>query len=159
MLLRLEILKEKKLIGHRVRMSFVGNKTVDLWRNFMPRRKEITNKIGTALYSVEVYGPQFFHCFDATADFEKWAAIEVTGFDTLPPGMETLVLPTGLYAVFLHTGPASGGVKTYDYIFSAWIPASSYQVDDRPHFAVMGERYRGEDPRSEEEIWIPVRPK
>jgi AraC family transcriptional regulator len=35
---------------------------------------------------------------------------------------------------------------------------SAFLLDDRPHFAVMGAKYKSEDPSSEEEIWIPIKP-
>jgi AraC family transcriptional regulator len=156
---RIEMLPEKNLIGKRTSMSFTHNKTFELWRSFMPRRKEIQNTVGTELYSVEVYHPSFFDPFDAAAQFEKWAAVEVTDFDTVPAGMETLVFPTGMYAVFLHKGPAAEAAQTYRYIFATWLPGSGYVIDNRPHFAVMGEKHKKDDPASEEEIWIPVRQK
>ncbi len=156
---RIEILSEKKLIGKRIKMSFSENKTGDLWRSFMPGRKEIQNTIGSELYSLEVYPPNYFNNFDPNIPFEKWAAIEVTSFDAIPNEMETIVIPAGLYAVFLHKGPASEGAKTYEYIFRTWIPNSGYILDERPHFAVMGEKYKQGDPDSEEDIWIPVRRK
>ncbi|HLT33108.1 MAG TPA: GyrI-like domain-containing protein, partial [Aquaticitalea sp.] len=46
---------------------------------------------------------------------------------------------------------------TYQYIYGQWIPNSEYELDDRPHFALMGEKYK--DPESEEEFWIPIRKK
>jgi AraC family transcriptional regulator len=72
--------------------------------------------------------------------------------------MEPLLFE-GLYAIFLHKGPASQGLKTYNYIFLNWLPESGYVLDDRPHFAIMGPKYLHEDPASEEEIWIPVKAK
>jgi hypothetical protein len=42
---RTETLKEKKLIGKRLKMSLAYNKTGELWESFIPRRKEITNSI------------------------------------------------------------------------------------------------------------------
>jgi AraC family transcriptional regulator len=39
-----------------------------------------------------------------------------------------------------------------------WLPDSGFELDNRPHFAVMGEKYKRDDDASEEEIWIPVRP-
>jgi len=140
-------------------MSFSRNRTFELWNRFMPRRKEIQNNIGTELYSIEIYAPSFFDNFNPEKEFEKWAAIEVSDFQTVPDGMETLVLPEGLYVVFLHKGAASEGEKTYRYIFETWLPVSGYEPDNRPHFAVMGQKYKQEDPESEEEIWIPVRKK
>jgi AraC family transcriptional regulator len=32
-------------------------------------------------------------------------------------------------------------------------------LDDRPHFEVLGEKYKNNDPTSEKEIWIPILPK
>lgn len=156
---RIEILAEKKLVGKRIKMSFSNNKTGDLWRSFMPRRKEIYNTIGSELYSIEVYDPLFFDNFNPEKEFDKWAAAEVKDFNKVPVDMETLILDRGLYAIFIHKGAASNGPKTYEYIFGTWLPGSDFLLDNRPHFAVMGEKYKKEDPDSEEEVWIPVKPK
>ncbi|MEP7197101.1 MAG: GyrI-like domain-containing protein [Saprospiraceae bacterium] len=156
---RIEILEEKKLIGIRIKMSFIENRTKDLWQSFMPRRKEVKNINGPELYSVEVYSSNFFDNFNPNLEFEKWAAIEVSYFEYLPEGMETLIFPKGQYAVFIHKGPASKGAKTYEYIFRSWLPGSSFNLDHRPHFAVMGEKYNHEEEDSEEEIWIPIKSK
>lgn len=156
---RIETLAEKKLVGNRTKMSFSDNRTFELWRSFMPRRKEIMNSLGTDLYSVEVYPPIFFEKFTADIEFEKWAAIEVTDFNDTPDQMERLTVPDGLYAVFVHIGPASTGTKTYEYIFRSWLPSSDFTLDNRPHFALMGEKYKHNDQDSEEEIWIPIKEK
>ena len=156
---RIEILTEKKLIGKRMKMSFSDNKTYELWQSFMPRRKEIKNNIGAELYSIEIYAPFYFNNFDPNAEFEKWAAVEVTDFKTVPHEMETITLPAGLYAVFVHKSHASTGPKTYRYVFETWVPNSDFLLDNRPHFARMGEKYKNEYPNSEEEIWIPIKAK
>jgi AraC family transcriptional regulator len=134
------------------------NRTFELWKNFMPRRKEIKNTVGDDLFSVQIYDSKFnFTHFEINANFEKWAAVEVADFSNVPDGMQTLVLPPGLYAVFLHVGPASEGEKTFRYIFETWIPNSNYQLDNRPHFEILCSKYKHNDPDSEEEIWIPVK--
>ena len=156
---RIETLTAKKLIGRRTKMSFAVNKTFELWRGFMPHRAAIGNAVGTELYSVEVYPPLFFDNFDPGAEFEKWAAVEVTDLEAVPAEMETIVIPEGLYAVFRHRGPASAGPQTYGYIFGTWLPASAFLLDERPHLAVMGEKYRNDAPDSEEDLWIPIRAK
>jgi len=156
---RIETLSGKKLIGKRMRMSVSGNKTGDLWRSFMPRRKEILNNRGKDLYSMQVYDNLYFNNFNPDKEFEKWAAVEVTGFGTVPEEMETFSLPGGLYAVFLYKGAASEGGKAFQYIFETWFPASDFLLDNRPHFEILGEKYKNEDPDSEEEIWIPVKTK
>ncbi|HXE95258.1 MAG TPA: GyrI-like domain-containing protein, partial [Dongiaceae bacterium] len=149
----------KKLIGKRMMMSFSDNRTFKLWRSFMPGRHEIQNNIGADLYSIEVYPPSYWTSFNSAAEFEKWAAVEVTDFGTIPDGLESIILPDGLYAVFVHKGPASSGPKTYGYIFGTWLPDSEFSLDNRPHFALMGQKYKHDDPDSEEEIWIPIKPK
>jgi AraC family transcriptional regulator len=125
----------------------------------MPYRKDIKNFKGKELYSAEVYEQRYFENFNPQKEFEKWAAVEVTDIESIPEDMELLVSPRGLYAIFIHSGPASEGLKTYQYIFGTWLPGSEYTLDERPHFAVMGEKYKGDDPSSEEEIWIPVKQK
>jgi AraC family transcriptional regulator len=158
MIPRIETLTKKKLIGKRMIMSFSENKTVELWKSFMPRRKEIQNNIGTDLYSMQIYEPLFFNNFNQNTKFEKWAAIEVTDFKTVPDEMETFILIDGLYAVFLHKGSNTDN-STFQYIFSTWIPNSEYLLDNRPHFEILGEKYKNNDTSSEEEIWIPIKKK
>ena len=123
----------------------------------MPRRKEIRNNVSADLFSVEVYPPLFWNSFSPKATFEKWAAIEVADFTAIPEGMETMTLPEGLYAVFVHKGPASAAPETYRYIFENWLPDSDFSLDNRPHFAVMGPNYKNDSQDSEEEIWIPIK--
>ena len=156
---RIENLTTKKLVGKRSIMSLEVNKTRELWRSFMPRKKEIRNSISTDLYSLQVYGPSYFDDFSQKNCFEKWATMEVTDFVNLPEGMEPLTLTGGLYAVFLFKGAASNGPSAFQYIFETWLPNSQFVLDDRPHFEVLGDRYKNEDPNSEEEIWIPIKNK
>jgi AraC family transcriptional regulator len=156
---RIETLTEKKLIGKRLKMSFADNKTGELWRSFMPRRKEIQNNVGLEFYSMQIYAPSFFENFNPTAEFEKWACVEVKEFDAISNEMETFVLKGGHYAVFLYRGTTDGAADTFQYILETWLPNSEYVLDDRPHFELLGEKYKNGDPNSEEEIWIPIKPK
>ena len=154
---RIEILTEKKLVGNRISMSLAQNKTVQLWQSFMPRRKEIKNNLKPELFSMQVYN-QALNLGDFNQEFNKWAAIEVTDFDIIPDGMETFILVGGLYAVFMHQG-SSSDTTLFQYIFKTWLPNSNYALDNRPHFEILGEKYKNNDPNSEEEIWIPIKPK
>jgi AraC family transcriptional regulator len=160
MFLRTETLQEKKLIGKRLKTSLSDDKTVILWQSFMPRRREIYNAVSANIYAMQVYDtPQYFDHFDPTTLFEKWATVEVTDFDSVPEGMETFTLPSGLYAVFLHKGTVAMAYLTFGYIFGTWLPQSAYALDDRPHFEILGEKYKNNDPNSEEEVWIPIKVK
>jgi AraC family transcriptional regulator len=152
---RIETLEEKKLVGMRLTMSLANNKTAELWKSFMPRRGEIVNSPASDLFSVQIYKPTHFTDFKLTNEFEKWATVEVPDFDGVPRDMETLTLSRGLYAVFDYKG-SSNDPRIFQYIFATWLPASNYLLDNKPHFEVLGEKYRNNDPTSEEEIWIPV---
>ena len=155
---RIEILTEKSLVGISLTMSLVDNKTGELWRNFMSRRKEITNNRTNDLISMQLYKPTHFSNFNPTDEFEKWATVEVADFDRVPNDMITFILTAGLYAVFDYKGSSMDN-SIFQYIFGTWIPNSNYLLDDRPHFEVLGEKYKNADPHSEEELWIPIRPK
>jgi AraC family transcriptional regulator len=156
---RIVDINDRKLVGMQMRMSLSNNKTYDLWHSFMLGKGTILNNIGFQLYSLQVYGHMYFENFDPAIEFQKWAAIEVTDFGTIPLGMEPFILPGGNYAVFVHQGPASLGPKTFQYIYGTWIPNSEYLLDDRPHFEILGEKYKNDAPGSEEEVWIPIKRK
>ena len=155
---RIEILQPKKIVGKRITMSFSNNQTFELWKSLMSRRKEIKNKLNADLISMKVYDTSYnFINFDLNATFEKWAAVEVSDFEEIPNEMETYLLQGGLYAIFLHKSSNTDD-KTFRYIFETWLPASTeYQLDNRPHFEILGEKYKNDDPDSEEEIWIPIK--
>jgi AraC family transcriptional regulator len=155
---RIETLKEKKLAGTRLKMSLADNKTGELWKGFMARRKEIINNLTNDLISMQVYNPTYFADFKPMNEFEKWATVEVTDFDCVPEDMETFTLTGGLYAVFDYKGSSTDS-SIFQYIFGSWLPNSDYLLDDRPHFEVLGVKYKNADPNSEEEIWIPIRKK
>ncbi|EPE83362.1 GyrI-like small molecule binding domain protein [Leptospira noguchii str. 1993005606] len=40
------------------------------------------------------------------------------------------------------------------YIFQEWLPNSGYKL--KPHFELLGSKYKNNDPTSEEEVWIPI---
>lgn len=153
---RIEVLSEKKLIGKWLRMSLANNKTGELWRSFMPRRKEIQNHVTSDLISMQVYD-QPVELGNLAQEFEKWAVVEVADFATVPDGMATFTLPGGLYAVFDYKGLSTDS-QIFAYIFGTWLPNAAYRLDNRPHFEVLGSKYKNGDPNSEEEIWIPITP-
>lgn len=154
---RFETLHEKKLVGQHLTMSLANNLTAQLWARFMPLRKIIQDTFDTSLYSLQIYPADYFQPFNPANTFVKWAAVEVSGFENVPAEMETLVVPSGEYAVFHYKGDSRNGVELFRYIFSEWLPQSGYVLDHRPHFELLGEKYKNESADSEEEIWIPVR--
>lgn len=155
---KFKTLAEKKLVGKRLLMSLSDNKTQKLWESFMPFRKDIKNTVDTTLISLQNYHPLYFISFDVNRVFEKWATVEVADFTDIHGDLEKFTVPAGLYAVFFYKG-LSGDGAIFRYIFSEWLPNSDYALDQRPHFEVLDHKYKNNDPDSEEEIWIPIKPR
>ena len=153
---RIETREETSLIGIRQHGTSGGEGTAALWRRFMPRREEINARVGSDLISMRVYLRSASEPLTQTTPFDEWAAVEVSHAEEVPAGMEPFTLPGGTYAVFIHRGPAVTFPRTAAHIFGTWLPRSGYELDTRPHFAVMPAGYRPDDPDAEEEIWIPV---
>lgn len=155
--MEVKILPPTTLIGMKQEISFAQNTTPMLWKNFMPRRSEIANAIGTDLYSVSIYPSDFFSSFDVTKKFEKWAAMAVHSLGEIPSGMEVLTLKEGLYLTFIYKGLEKDYPPVFMDILTNWLPKNGYQLDDRPYFEILGDKYKNNTPESEEEIWIPIK--
>lgn len=148
---------EKKIIGCKQMMNYATYNPVPLWQSFIPLKKEIKNTVSSDVFSLQQFPKGFWDQFNPLTHFEKWAAVEVSNFDTIPVSMYSLVIPSGCYVVFDYKGDGSDAPAFFEAIFSSWIPNSEYVVDNRPHFEILGDKYRKGDPNSEEEIWIPIR--
>jgi len=157
MFLRIETTLPKKLIGFSTPTTLADDKTVTIWKQLMPRLKEIHNAVSADLFSLQVYDFKTLQEFTPFTEFTKYALVGVKGFDHVPEGFETFELPKGNYAVFLHKGTHADFVKTSQYIFGEWMPQSGYIVDDRPHFEILGDLYKNDHPESQEEVWIPIK--
>lgn len=107
------------------------------------------------MYNVVIY-PEDFD-FSPNVAFEKWAAALVKDMASIPEGMKTLTITEGLYAVFLYKGKSTEAATFFKYVFTEWLPASGYSLDNRPYFEILGNKYKNNNPDSEEEVWIPIR--
>jgi len=145
----------KLLLGIRQKMSVISNSTGKLWAKFSPQIAGIPGRKSEDRYSVQVYPDNYFANFRPDLEFEKWAAVEVTDSSNTGQNLEQLELPGGVYVVFHYKG-LSSDPAIFQYIYSQWLPASPYTLDARPHFEVLGSKYRNNDPESEEDIWIPI---
>jgi AraC family transcriptional regulator len=139
-------------------MNLTDNRTGELWRQFMPRLKELKHRSSTELLSLQLYDEGYFDQFEPGRKFEKWALAEVSSFEDLPDGLESFTLSGGLYAIFHYKG-MNTDPSTFRYIYSEWLPSSNYSLDNRPHFELLGAKYNNNHPDSEEDIYIPVRMK
>jgi AraC family transcriptional regulator len=152
---RFETIVVKKLVGMRRTLSLAHFNEGELWQTFLPHLKEVSITTSTNLISLAVYPPEYFTNFNPENLFERWAAVEVADFSNIPDAMEKMELSEGLYAVFHYKG-LNTDYAIFQYIYGTWLPNSGYMLDDRPHFEVLGDKYKNNDPSSEEEIWIPV---
>ncbi|QKG56060.1 GyrI-like domain-containing protein [Hymenobacter sp. BRD128] len=155
---RFETLPETPLAGQRQRLSLLADTTAALWQSFGQRLRARPFARSAERYSVQRYDATYFRPFRPEALFEKWAAVAVARAADVPADLELLVLPAGHYAVFDYQGPASGGPAVFRHLLLEWLPASGYELDDRPHFEVLSAHYRPDDPTAEEQIWLPVKP-
>ncbi|MBD3581080.1 GyrI-like domain-containing protein [Flavobacterium selenitireducens] len=157
MFLRLDTFPDSRLIGRNLEMSFAHDRTPALWKSFMPDRHQLQNARGNDLISLQVY-PRGFDFSDPQLAFVKWSGVIVPDGQKVPSSMEALEIPQGRYAVFLHSGSPTTAADTFNYIFREWLPSSGFELDERPHFEILGEKYDNNSANSEEEIWIPIRP-
>lgn len=156
---RIEEASPKKLIGMSIKTSLSDYGAPGFWQRFMPRVKSVENKVGGKKYSIQIYDNLFSYSgFHPKLIFKYWAATEVKNFKSVPKEMETLQLPGGKYAVFIHKGTMAEFQKTLNFIHLNWLPDSGYELDFRPHFEVLDERYLGpQNPDSQEEVWVPIK--
>ena len=136
----------------KLEMSLSENKTSELFKSFMPRRKEIKNHLNQFIVDLRVYPNTYFKEFNPSTLFIKWALVEVSETSLIPKEMETFQLISGQYACFKHTGSYMDN-SPFDYIFGTWLPQSEYEIDNRPHFDIMNRNKE----QSEQEIWIPIK--
>jgi AraC family transcriptional regulator len=126
-----------------------------LWPKVMPQLSRVSNRKNKDLISLRAF--EGIPVFGPTADpnFTYWGGAEVTG---PKDGLEHLEIPAGTYAVFHYKG-LSNDSSIWRFIYSQWLPNSEWELDDRPHFERLGSKYKNDDPTSEEDIYIPIRPK
>ncbi len=144
-----------KFIGKNLSFTYANYRAFELWSRFMPRRKEIQNTIGKELFNIQI-NPEGF-AFGPNESFVKWAAAAVSSFDLVPDEMGTFEIQEGLYAVFNYKGDQSNAAVFFKAIYTEWLPNSEFDLDARPQFEILGEKYKKDDSNSEEEIWIPIK--
>ena len=155
----LETVPDRHLAGMKIETCIAEGRAGELWGSFMPRRFELTNKESEHLFNVNVYSLDFDpYQFTPLTRFTQWAAMEVSQGSKAPVSMFSMVLKGGVYAVFIHKGPAADFPQTVTYIYEDWMPGSGYRYDNqRPSFEIMDETYKGPlHQDSEEKVYIPV---
>ncbi|MEY2963599.1 MAG: hypothetical protein RL754_860 [Bacteroidota bacterium] len=142
------------LCGVSAPMSLRSFTPWTLWPKVMHQLSQVSNRCNGDLISLRSFDG--IPVFGPTADpsFTYWGGVEVNGENE---GFEHRSIPGGLYAVFHYQGLSSDSA-IWRYIYGQWLPSSDYELDDRPHFERLGSKYKNNDPLSEEDIYIPIRP-
>jgi len=155
MIPEIKIFPATKFIGKNLSFTYANYRAFELWSSFMPRRKEVQNTVGMELYNIQI-NPENFD-FNPNTPFVKWATVAVSTYDFVPEDMEKLEIEEGLYAVFNYKGDQSNAAAFFKSIYTEWLPNSEFDLDTRPQFEILGEKYKNNDSNSEEEIWIPIK--
>ena len=91
--------------------------------------------------------------------FDYYAMAEVDGFETIPKGMVSKVLPASDYAVFYLRGKKEESVQPWiESIYKEWFLKTDYELNDALRFDFI--RYgeiEDENKESQIEIWIPIK--
>lgn len=150
---------ETYIVGIKANVSFetITVETGKLGRQFMPRLKEIKNRVDDNTLSLQSYDDFDYHKVSPIMTFEKWVGVEVTNLDNVPERMETLTINPGNYLVIDFKGSMQEFVKYWNFIHSQWLPNSKYKLDNRPHFEKLSPSYNPMNVVNEEEIWIPIK--
>lgn len=149
---------KRLIVGKSLEMTLKKDGTEFLWKSFLPFLTVLGNRTGSGLISMQIYpGGLDTENFNENTRIHKWAGAEVDAFLDVPEELDTHVIEEGLYAVFLHRGPASAFPRTAAFIYGHWLPRSGYRLDNREHFELLPPGYRPDDPNATEEVWIPIK--
>jgi AraC family transcriptional regulator len=102
---------------------------------------------------------QLNYCSDSVpeGEFLCMAAIQVSDLSDVPVSFVGKTVPAARYLKFIHRGISSRVVQTYDYIYTRFLPGTSYKLTQSYNLEFYGERFKGPmNPESESEIYIPV---
>jgi len=142
------------VMGVQTRITSADEKNPDtytkIWDAFEPYKDQIRP------LSVEwrYYGVDF--AMDKKGTFDYLAGMSVHADAAKPdPNLVTRNIPAATYAVFKCASQDMG--KTYEYIFSQWLPASRYKIDNK---ACCFEQYAPKEWMNRPVyIYIPIVPK
>lgn len=128
-----------------------------LWSDYVPRISEIPHRINPQIsYGVCAKPPE--GCGSNRPDECYYiAGSEVSRIDTLPPGMTSMKISAGRYAVFTHRGKLDTLGHTMNYIYGNWLPTSGIELRDAPDLEIYDKRFKPHSEDSEMDIWIPVK--
>ena len=115
MFLRFENVSEFIVVGCSMEMSLTNFKPAEVWQKFMQSKNKLSDSDTECYYDVNSYHEHYFESYSPDQPFNKLAGVKTT---MVVDNFDSLVIPDGRYAVFIHEGSAADISKTFQYIFS-----------------------------------------
>jgi AraC family transcriptional regulator len=141
--------KEIKAVGYVYYGDNCKGEIPELWNVFNKNYMSIQHKHSSMLcYGICDDMP------DAEGKFHYVACAEVDSFEDMPAGMVTRVVPAGKYVMYTFSGPLQNLGEFYENMFTKWIPAADYEVEDRPQIELYDNRF---SVNGEFDIYIPIK--
>lgn len=156
---KIELIGEKKFVGKKHQRPMDDMAIFIMWKEFANRKAEVKHAVSLDMWPIHIYDGIFYRDVRFTDDqIETWATVEVTEFEEIPWGMESITVEAGLYAIFEHQGTLATFTDTLTNIYENWFPSSEYCLDNRPHLSIRDPDYNPYKNTSEI-VLIPVRKK
>ncbi len=131
----------------------IGDKLPPLWRDFLPRLGEINHVIAGTCYGVIGQSAPDSELLQYTAAAEIPSAAKE---QPLPQGMEMIIIPETIYAVFTHRGEVNNIDHTVNYIYSNWLSQSGKRHTYGFDLEIYGADYRADSEESIIHYAIPI---
>lgn len=149
-------LDELILVG----LPYFGNpkegKFTRAWDRFfeagLPTHSRVDEKV---CYGVELYSKESME----GGDWFYFPAVQVSDLRDIPGVLFAKTFPACHCAVFTVTGGVPKLGEVFSEIYGQWLPASGYEMAYPWDFEVYGEQFKGDDPDSLVEIYIPIKEK
>lgn len=139
-----------RVVGLSTHCTFEDTSAIpSLWQRFNERENDVPCAVGGAAYGV---------CCDAdeAGRFRYVAGVESTAVADVPPGMDSVSMPAGRYAVFTHSGHVADLPKTFYTIWNKVLPDAGFEPKKAPDFELYDGRFDPSTGRGAVEIWIPI---
>lgn len=153
---RIVQLEKLILVGRPYYGDANEHKFAKAWERFGNLEKEVSHRLNPMVgFGVEIYGPEF----QTEHQWTYFPSVQVSQFDDVPALLFAKTLPSATYAVFTAKGGIPKLGDTFMYAYMTWLPTSAYEVAFPFDFEYYDERFKDNDPDSEVDIYIPVKPK
>ncbi len=154
-------LDEMTVVGLSSIVSMNCNLIHQLWERFSSREKQIKDiaipdvalEVSFDTKEIEVEGTE-----KKDYEFFVLVGLAVKNIDDIPEGMTYKKVPAHKYAKFVHKGPISNIMETYNYIYNEWLPKSGHEYDwEACEVEWYDNRFKIDEADSEFDIYIPIK--